>query len=93
MIRVNTIHSIYEMLQKTKKEACKKPPFFISYFITDPLEYGSTVTTFEQSLRSTLSQHHIDIICFRDKTSPNKKELAKVCLDISREFNIKKSFN
>ena len=34
--------------------------------------------------------HNIDIICFRDKTSPNKIDLAKVCLDVSREFNIKK---
>jgi len=75
---------------KIKKEAFDKSPFFISYFITDPDEYGSTVTAFEQSLRSTLSQHHIDIVCFRDKTSPNKKELAKVFLDICREFNIKK---
>ena len=75
---------------KIKKEAFKKPPFFISYFITDPIEYGDTPTTFEQSLRSTLQNHHIDIICFRDKISAHKKELAKVCLELSREFDIKK---
>lgn len=78
------------MIHSTKKEAFKKPPFFISYFITDPTAYGSNVKEFEHSLRKTLSTHDIDIICFRDKTSPNKKQLAKVCLDISREFNIKK---
>ena len=77
-------------LEKTKKEAFKKPPFFISYFITDPIEYGATPLEFERSLRKTLSNHHIDIICFRDKQSTNKKELAKLCIDISREFNIKK---
>lgn len=79
------------MSQKTiKKEAFKKPPFFISYFITDPIEYGTTPIAFEKSLRKTLTTHNIDIICFRDKHSTNKKQLAKVCLDVSREFNIKK---
>ncbi len=78
------------MKQKTKKEAFNKPPFFISYFITDPIEYGSNVKEFEKSLRLTLQHNDIDIICFRDKTSTNKIELAKVCLDVSREFNIKK---
>jgi len=73
-----------------KKEAFNKPPFFISYFITDPIEYGSNSKEFEKNLRATLSHYAIDIICFRDKTSPNKKKLAKLCLDISREFNIKK---
>ena len=78
------------MKQQTKKEAFQKPPFFISYFITDPIEYGSDPIEFEKSLRTTLAAHDIDIICFRDKTSPNKKHLAKLCLDVSREFNIKK---
>ena len=78
------------MTQNTKKEAFKKPPFFISYFITDPIEFGSNPIDFEKSLRKTLTTHDIDIICFRDKSSPNKKDLAKVCLDVSREFNIKK---
>ena len=76
--------------EKIKKEAFKKPPFFMSYFITDPIEYGSSAIEFEKSLRLTLEHNDIDMICFRDKTSPNKKELAKLCLDISREFNIKK---
>jgi len=78
------------MSLKTKKEAFKKPPFFMSYFITDPIEYGDDPIKFENSLRLTFQQNDIDIICFRDKSSKNKKELAKVCLDLSREFNIKK---
>jgi len=77
-------------LKKIKKEAFNKPPFFMSYFITDPIEYGNDVKEFEKSLRNTLTTHNIDIICFRDKESSNKKQLAKVCLDVSREFNIKK---
>lgn len=75
---------------QTKKGAFQKPPFFISYFITDPIEYGMTAIDFEKSLRYTIQKNQIDIICFRDKISSNKKELAKICLDLSREFNIKK---
>ena len=73
-----------------KKEAYEKPPFFISYFITDPQEFGNTPEKLEKSLRSTLSANTIDIVCFRDKISHNKKELAKVCLQVAREYNIKK---
>lgn len=78
------------MIHSIKKEAFIKPPFFISYFITDPIEYGSDIIEFEKSLRKTLSTHDIDMICFRDKHSTNKMELAKLCLSVSREFNIKK---
>lgn len=78
------------MIHSIKKEAFNKPPFFISYFITDPIEYGSNTIEFEKSLRQTLTSHDIDIICFRDKTSVNKIDLAKVFLAVSREFNIKK---
>jgi thiamine-phosphate pyrophosphorylase len=76
--------------QKIKKEAFKKPPFFMSYFITDPTEFGNTSIEFEKSLRNTLYNHEIDIVCFRDKTSLNKKQLAQICLTICREFNISK---
>jgi thiamine-phosphate pyrophosphorylase len=76
--------------EKIKKEAFKKPPFFMSYFITDPIEFGNTTIEFEKSLRNTLNHHNIDIVCFRDKTSLNKKQLAKICLTICREYNIKK---
>ena len=76
--------------ENIKKEAYFKPPFFMSYFITDPEEFGNTPLLFEQSLRDTLSSHSIDMICFRDKSSSNKKELAKICLKISREYNVPK---
>lgn len=78
------------MSHTIKKEAYFKPPFFISYFITDPEEFGNTPQLFEKSLRNTLTHHCIDMICFRDKTSSNKKELAKICLDVSREYNVSK---
>ncbi|MDC0932299.1 thiamine phosphate synthase [Arcobacteraceae bacterium] len=62
----------------------------MSYFITDPIEFGDTPIEFEKSLRNTLDNHNIDIVCFRDKTSLNKKELAQICLKICRDYNIKK---
>lgn len=74
----------------TQKGAFSRPPFFISYFITDPQEFGDTVELFEQNLRKTFETHHIDMICFRDKTSKNKETLAKKCLEISREYKIRK---
>ena len=62
----------------------------MSYFITDPKEFGNHPIEFENSLTVTLSTHDIDMICFRDKISPNTRELAKVCLKVSKKFNIKK---
>ena len=76
--------------QTIKKEAFIKPPFFISYLITDPIEFGNTPTQLEQTLRKSLQEHTVDIVCFRDKTSFNKEALAKVCLEVAREFGIDK---
>ena len=78
------------MSLKTKKEAFKKPPFFMSYFITDPIEFGDEPISFEKNLRKTFTSYSIDMICFRDKISSHKKELAKICLNLSREYGIKK---
>ncbi|MGB5866893.1 MAG: thiamine phosphate synthase [Arcobacteraceae bacterium] len=77
-------------LEKIKKEAFKKPPFFISYLITDPIEFGNTPTKLKQALTNSLQKYCVDIVCFRDKTSQNKEELAKVCLDVAKKFGIDK---
>lgn len=73
-----------------KKEAFNKPPFFISYLITDPKEYGDDIETFSKNLKNSLSKYNVDIVCFRDKETSNIKELAKTCLRISKQFNIPK---
>jgi len=78
------------MTKKTKKEAFKKPPFFISYCITDPIEFGNTPKSLQQSLRKTFEKFDPDIVCFRDKTSLNIKELAIAFLEVCREYKIKK---
>ena len=74
----------------TKKEAFLKPPFFISYLITDPKEYGDDIKTFSKNLTNSLSKYQVDIVCFRDKETLNIKELVKACLNISKQFNIPK---
>jgi len=78
------------MINQKKKEATIRPPFFMSYFITDPIEFGDEAPEFEKNLRNTFSSYNIDIVCFRDKTSLNKEELANSCLKIAREYGIKK---
>jgi len=78
------------MIQKQKKEALKKPPFFISYLITDPEEFGNTPQSLKSSLTKVLRLYKVDIICFRDKVSSDKENLAKVFLEVCREFSIKK---
>ncbi len=74
----------------TKKEAFIKPPFFISYLITDPKEFGSDIKTFSYNLRKSLNKYKVDIICFRDKETKNIKNLAIACLTIATEFHISK---
>ncbi len=48
------------------------------------------MVTFEKKLRRVLEVKKVDIACFRDKTSENFKELAKVFVKICKEFNIDK---
>ncbi len=68
----------------------KKPPFFYSYLITDPKYYGTDPHTFQKKLAIVLEQHSVDILCFRDKTTQDIESLAKVCLEVSKKFNIPK---
>ncbi len=76
--------------KKLEKEAFKKPPFFISYLITDPKEYGNTVKTFEKNFIQALTSHKVDMVCFRDKTTPNTQELIHSFKTIAKEFKIDK---
>lgn len=59
-----------------------------SYLITDPKYYSSDEEEFKKKLSQSLSNHKVDMACFRDKTSTNFKELAKVFVETCREFNI-----
>lgn len=76
--------------QTIQKEAYDQSPFFISYLITDPIVFGNTSVKLKESLTQVFQKHTVDMICFRDKTSLNKEELARACLEISRQFKIKR---
>ena len=67
-----------------------KPPFFMSYFITDPIEYGDTSLQLEHNITYSLNKHCIDMICFRDKLSKDIETLAMSVLSISKKLNISK---
>ncbi len=77
------------MDQYLQKEAFRLP-FFLSYFITDPIIFGNTKETLTKNIKKTLQHHKIDMICFRDKISYNKEILAKTVLDISKKYDISK---
>ena len=67
-----------------------KSPFFISYLITDPKEYGDKISIFERNLRNNLSNNSVDFVCFRDKETKDIKSLVNSFIKISKEFNINK---
>lgn len=69
----------------------QKKPFFYSYLITDPQEYGLDLTTFKNNLTKVLQTYNVDILCFRDKTTKDVIPFAKSTLEIAREFGIKKT--
>ncbi len=58
------------------------------YLITDPQYYGSEVFEFKENLISALEKNRVDIVCFRDKTSKNFKELAKIFVEVCKEHKI-----
>ena len=61
-----------------------------SYLITDPKYYSNDLELFEKNLRKVLESKKVDMACFRDKTSKNFKELAKIFVKTCKEFKIKK---
>ncbi|RXJ87468.1 thiamine phosphate synthase [Arcobacter sp. CECT 8985] len=58
------------------------------YLITDPKYYSDNVILFRKNLTKVLTKHNIDIACFRDKQSTNYKELAKIFIEVCKEFEI-----
>ncbi len=59
-----------------------------SYLITDPKYYTDNPKTFKNILNRVLSKYKPSIACFRDKTSSNVEQLAKVFLDVCKDNNI-----
>lgn len=59
-----------------------------SYLITDPNYFSSNPQKFEEKLKIVLTNHKVDFACFRDKSSQNFEELAKIFLDICKDFKI-----
>jgi len=62
----------------------------VQYLITDPQYYSSNEELFEKNLKRILDKSTVDIACFRDKTSTNFEELAKIFINVCKEYNIKK---
>jgi len=79
-----------ETQKQQKKEAFIKPPFFISYLITDPKEYGQSVILFEKNFTNALALHKVDMVCFRDKQTQDTTHLIKSFLTIAKQFHIDK---
>lgn len=59
-----------------------------SYLITDPNYFSDNKEIFKEKLIAVLKNHKIDFACFRDKSSKNIEELAKIFLQICKEFKI-----
>lgn len=58
------------------------------YLITDPLYYSNQPNKFENTLKSILDKHDVDIACFRDKHADNFLELATLFVKICKEYKI-----
>jgi thiamine-phosphate pyrophosphorylase len=61
----------------------------IKYLITDPIYYSNDSKIFKKELIKVLENHKIDIACFRDKKSSNFEELAKIFIEICKNYKIK----
>lgn len=59
-----------------------------SYLISDPKYFTNNPEKFKENLITVLENHRADFACFRDKSSKNIEELAKIFLQICREFKI-----
>ena len=60
------------------------------YLITDPKHYSNNSELFRKNLTRVLKNNEVDIVCFRDKESENFEELAKIFVEICKDFNIEK---
>ncbi|MBD3840508.1 MAG: thiamine phosphate synthase [Campylobacterales bacterium] len=72
---------------RTKRESLNSP-FFYSYCITDPQEFGSDPISLNHALEKAIHSKQIDFICFRDKESRNILSLAQTVLNIGKKFHI-----
>ena len=63
-----------------------------SYLITDPKYFTNDIYKFRNRLNNTIQNNKIDFICFRDKSSENYKEIAKIFVEISKQSNISNIF-
>ncbi len=64
-----------------------------AYLITDPKYYSNDLKKFESILVTAISNHSVDMICFRDKTSTNFEQLAYCFANIVKQYNIKSFIN
>jgi len=65
---------------------------FINYLITDPKYYSFNPIKLKKKLIFVKNRKKVDFVCFRDKTSPNFKELAINFLKISKKLKFRKIF-
>lgn len=64
-----------------------------SYLITDPLYYGSKPETLGEVLTNALKRNRVNIACFRDKITQDKKGLRVAFLEtVKRESPDTKAF-
>lgn len=61
---------------------------YISYLITDPKYYSNNLLKLKLLLKRAVKRHHLDIVCFRDKSSSNIKSLAINFLKEARVLNV-----
>ncbi len=64
----------------------------LRYAITDPSYYGSDPFILKKSVHRVLSNSKIDMICLRDKNSPNYEPLARAFLSLKPLFENKLFF-
>lgn len=62
------------------------------YLITDPKYFTNNPKNFKEILEKIFLKHSISMACFRDKESTNFEDLAKIFLDVSRQFQIENIF-
>jgi thiamine-phosphate pyrophosphorylase len=61
---------------------------FVSYLITDPKYYTNDPKRFREKLIKTLDATKVHMACFRDKTSSNFEELAKIFVQTCEDFGV-----
>ncbi|HEX5670473.1 MAG TPA: thiamine phosphate synthase [Sulfuricurvum sp.] len=59
-----------------------------SYLITDPLFYGQDAVTLNDRLHSVLKHHTPDFALFRDKETTFYPELARIFIEVCRQYTI-----